>query len=230
MVLKWSKERANGNLSWLVPDDAAYNYGGPMTQGVRQRSSGSSAVYYDGYWNGTYISSGATAALYNYTPFFNQSFPAIYQNFFGYDPATLLNPYHSESLFRIFLPWNGEHFYTKSYSEMQQVQKNGGHFDGVVFLAPNYLGTVPVYRFWNTSGKHFYTSNENEKNYVMNSLKYKYEGIAYYVQPTQVASTIPVYRLWQPSTGNYLFTTSAYERDSVTKLGYRYEGTPFYAY
>ncbi len=82
-LLKWGKERANGNLSWLVPDDASYYYRGPMTQGNRQRSASSPVVYYDGYWNGVHLDSGATASLYNYTPYLNQAFPSIFEGFFG---------------------------------------------------------------------------------------------------------------------------------------------------
>lgn len=82
-LLKWGKERALGNLNWLVPDDASYYYGGPMTQGVRKRSASAAAVYYDGYWNGVPMGSGATASLYNYTPYLGQAFSGIFESFFG---------------------------------------------------------------------------------------------------------------------------------------------------
>lgn len=82
-LLKWGKERANGNLNWLVPDDAASTYGGPMTQGSRKRCASCATVYYDGYWNGVYLESGATASLYNYTPYLNQAFDDIWEGWWG---------------------------------------------------------------------------------------------------------------------------------------------------
>ena len=82
-LLKWGKERANGNLNWLVSDDASYYYGGPMTQGNRKRSATSPLIYFDGYWNGVYLESGATASLYNYTPYLNQAFDDIWEGWWG---------------------------------------------------------------------------------------------------------------------------------------------------
>ena len=82
-LLKWAKERANGNLNWLVPDDAAYTYNGPMTQGNKKRCGTCSTIYYDGYWNGVYLESGATASLYNYTPYLNQAFDEIWEGWWG---------------------------------------------------------------------------------------------------------------------------------------------------
>ena len=82
-LLKWGKERANGNLNWLVPEDAPMTYGGPMTQGNKKRCSGCSLIYFDGYWNGVYMESGATASLYNYTPYLNQNFDNIWEQWWG---------------------------------------------------------------------------------------------------------------------------------------------------
>lgn len=82
-LLKWAKERANGNLNWLVPDDATYTYNGPMTQGNKKRCGTCSTIYYDGYWNGVYLESGATASLYNYTPYLNQAFDEIWEGWWG---------------------------------------------------------------------------------------------------------------------------------------------------
>lgn len=82
-LLKMAKERANGNLNWMVPDDASWVYSGPMTQGNRKRCATCSTVYYDGYWGGVYLESGATAALYNYTPYLNQAFDDIWESWWG---------------------------------------------------------------------------------------------------------------------------------------------------
>ena len=91
-LLKWGKERANGNLNWMVPDDATSTYGGPMTQGSKKRCSGCATVYYDGYWSGVYLESGATASLYNYTPYLNQAFDDIWEGWWGAG-STVGTPY-----------------------------------------------------------------------------------------------------------------------------------------
>lgn len=82
-TLKWGKERANGNLNWMVPDDASITYYGPMTQGNRKRCGSCATVYYDGYWSGVYLETGATASLYNYTPYLGQAFGSIWEGWWG---------------------------------------------------------------------------------------------------------------------------------------------------
>ncbi len=103
-LLKFGQERSLGNTGWNVQltnfpqggdhwdnsDDPTTCYGGPMTQGTFKRcSSDSSAVSYDGYVtiDGTsvHMDTGATAALYWYTPHFscNQHFDSIYTGWFG---------------------------------------------------------------------------------------------------------------------------------------------------
>ena len=82
-LLKWAKERATGNLNWLVADDGTYTYTGPYTQGNRQNCRSCQSIYRDGYWNGVYLESAATASLYNYTPFLNQSFDEIWEGWWG---------------------------------------------------------------------------------------------------------------------------------------------------
>lgn len=231
--LAFDRNRAEGNVSWGGNDNIVY--GGRMTQGIRKRCGSCSAIYYDGYsvidGQNIYIQNGGTAALFNYTPHLNQSFPGIYTSFFGSDPSALPNPYHSASVFRMYFPWNGRHFYTSSYTETLDIVARGAKFEGVAFLAPNYPGSVPAYRFWLPSlSKHFYTTSEVERSYVQNILRFNYEGISFYTQPTQVPTTMPIYRLWQPSSGDHLYTTSAAERDGATRVGYIYEGIAFYAY
>lgn len=85
--MQFSKYRSYGDLSW--GDNGAIYYYGFMTAGVRSRVSGDTPVSYDGYAtiDGTsvYMSNGATAALYTYTPHFsgNQHFVQIFNAWFG---------------------------------------------------------------------------------------------------------------------------------------------------
>lgn len=96
-LLKFGQQRSKGNTNWAVikpnwdnSDDLYTCYGGPMTQGSFKRCpSDSSTVYYDGYitidGTATHMDSGATAALYWYTPHFhgNQNFVSLYEGWFG---------------------------------------------------------------------------------------------------------------------------------------------------
>jgi len=102
-LLRFGQQRSLGNTGWNVQynnyprigdhwnnsDDPPTTYGGPMTKGNRARVHGGTVSYYDGYTTidgtSTRMGSGATAALYWYTPHFsgNQHFYTIFNNWFG---------------------------------------------------------------------------------------------------------------------------------------------------
>lgn len=92
--LMFNRERAEGNTSW--DGDGDVWYGGYMTAGNRARTQGGTSAYYDGYANidGTsvYLTNGATASLYTYTPHFhgNQNFVTIFERWFGTTHGTFL--------------------------------------------------------------------------------------------------------------------------------------------
>ena len=83
--LKFNRERSEGLTAW--DDDGNITYGGFMTQGSFARCAGCSTNFYTG--NATidgqsiYLENGATASLYTYTPHLNQSFPGIFEGWFG---------------------------------------------------------------------------------------------------------------------------------------------------
>lgn len=89
--LMFGRQRADGNTAW--DGDGGITYVGYMTQGNRARCDGCTVNYYDGYatidGQSLYLDNGATASLYNYTPHLNQSFPGIFESWFG--PVTLIN-------------------------------------------------------------------------------------------------------------------------------------------
>ena len=96
-LFKFGQQRALGNTGWAViqgswnnTDDLSTCYAGPMTQGYRKRCpSDQNPVYYDGLisidGSITHMDTGATAALYWYTPHFhgNQTFVSLYESWFG---------------------------------------------------------------------------------------------------------------------------------------------------
>jgi hypothetical protein len=88
-LLRFGQERAYGILTGYTgyeTGDENFTYYGPMTAGWRQRVAGGSSVYYDGTYttsDGTSvdINNGATASLYNYTPYIsgNENFDNLFQ-------------------------------------------------------------------------------------------------------------------------------------------------------
>ncbi|MBD3300197.1 MAG: hypothetical protein GF347_02490 [Candidatus Moranbacteria bacterium] len=110
-------------------------------------------------------------------------------------------------------------------------------YEGVAFYAS--IGTLndsKVYRFANyNTGAYLYTTKENEKNYITNSLSHlwRYEGVAFYSPGEENADRIPVYRFANYNTGAYLYTAKENEKNYITNSLshlWRYEGVGFYAY
>ncbi|HUD11356.1 MAG TPA: hypothetical protein VMS08_03020, partial [Candidatus Saccharimonadia bacterium] len=86
--LKFNEQRAEGITSWDGDGDIVYT--GYMTQGTFSRCDDSTncpATVFNG--NATidsqtiHLANGATASLYSYTPHLNQSFPGIFEQWFG---------------------------------------------------------------------------------------------------------------------------------------------------
>jgi hypothetical protein len=86
--LKFNEQRAYGLTSWDGDGDVVYT--GYMTQGTFSRCENTTncpATTFNG--NATldgqtiHVANGATASLYSYTPHLNQSFPGIFEEWFG---------------------------------------------------------------------------------------------------------------------------------------------------
>ena len=77
-----------------------------------------------------------------------------------------------------------------------------------------------MHRLYNpNSGEHFYTSDINEKNHLVN-VGWKYEGIGWKAP----AEGNQVYRLYNPNAGDHHYTLSEAERDYLVSVGWNYEG------
>ena len=109
-LLKFGQQRSLGNINWAViggswdnSDDLATCYGGPMTQGTFKRCHSDTATYYDGYAtidsSATHMDTGATAALYWYTPHFhgNQNFVSLFEGWFGSTISALYYSCHNST-------------------------------------------------------------------------------------------------------------------------------------
>ncbi|MFA5993672.1 MAG: hypothetical protein WC823_01805 [Parcubacteria group bacterium] len=126
-------------------------------------------------------------------------------------------------LYRFWSDQKQGHFYTASEEEKNHViasyPSNVWSYEGIAYYVntAQALGTVPVYRFWSDQKQgHFYTASEEEKNHVIASYPsnvWHYEGIAYYVNTTQVSGTVPVFRFWSDKKQHHFYTASEAERD-----------------
>ena len=129
------------------------------------------------------------------------------------------------SMYRLYNPNSGEHFYTASANERDVLKQAGWTYEGIGWTAP--ASGNPVYRLYNANaGDHHYTMNEGEKNALV-AVGWKYEGIGWYSDPAQGAA---LYRQYNPNAkaGSHNYTTSKAENDALVKLGWQAEGIGWY--
>ena len=96
------------------------------------------------------------------------------------------------------------------------------------------FGENTVYRFYNSeAGVHFYTADQNERDYIYDRLNnYSYEGASYVgIDPTTAVEPSAVYRFYNQDSGTHLYTIDENERNAVEQLtNFSYEGEAFYAH
>ena len=95
-------------------------------------------------------------------------------------------------------------------------------------------GNDIVYRFFNpTAGVHFYTDDENERDFVEEELdNYDFEGPSYRTVDPLSGGAEDVYRFFNATTGVHLYTTNETERDSIIENldDFTFEGSAYSAY
>ncbi len=136
------------------------------------------------------------------------------------------------SMYRMFNPSSGEHFYTGSLEEKNQLVASGvWNYEGIAWIAPTSSNT-PVYRLYNpASGAHHYTPSADERDQLVNNQGWNYEGIGWYSNDSQ---TTPMYRLYDPTGTGFAevrahhYTASTEERDQLLASGWIYEGIGWY--
>ena len=91
-----------------------------------------------------------------------------------------------------------------------------------------------VYRFFDPqAGVHFYTSDENERRTVQETLdNYSFEGATFRTIDPLSGNAENVYRFFNSRTGAHLYTTAEKERDFINENleDFSFEGTAFSAY
>ena len=127
--------------------------------------------------------------------------------------------------------YNGLHFYT-SNPEIEFLSQNGYALENTeAFFAytSQVSNTTPLYRAYNSSGPHLYTTNQNEYDGLPSNIWTK-EGIVGYVYASAPGTVTnqPVYRAYNSTTGDFLLTTSLTE--ATTSSGYTNQSSSvFYA-
>ena len=130
-------------------------------------------------------------------------------------------------MFRMYNPNTGEHFYTGSTVERDNLIAAGWDYEGVGFTFPANTG-APVHRlFHEPTGEHLYTMNEAEKDRLV-AAGWNYEGVAF----NSAYDTEAVqHRLHNPnaSVGAYHFTFSEEEKQNLINDGWEYQGIGWYS-
>lgn len=127
------------------------------------------------------------------------------------------------TMFRMYNPNTGEHFYSNSTVERDHLTLVGWKYEGIAWSAPT-AGT-PVYRLYNpNNGDHFYTMAVNERD-SLSQHGWKYEGVGWYS-----GGTVPVYRAFNPNAdvGSHNYTTGLVEQNYLVGIGWVNEGIAWY--
>jgi len=129
-------------------------------------------------------------------------------------------------MYRLYNPNTGEHFYTGSLAEWEDLVSAGWQYEGIAWNAPAKSGT-PVYRLFNpNTGDHHYTMSTREREDLVN-VGWQYEGVAW---NSAGIDRVRMYRLYNPNAlcGSHHYTGSQEERDHLVSLGWIYEGIGWY--
>ncbi len=130
------------------------------------------------------------------------------------------------TMYRLYNPNSGEHFFTSDEKECNDVVAAGWNEEGMGWKAPATSDT-PVFRLYNpNAGEHHYTTDADERDWLV-GLGWKSEGIGWY---SDDAKSKPLYRLYNPNefANNHHYTTDTGERDWLVGLGWRDEGIGWY--
>ena len=126
------------------------------------------------------------------------------------------------AMHRLYNPNSGEHFYTGSIEERDNLVRAGWQYEGVAWNAPTQTGD-PVYRLFNpNNGDHHYTMSAEERDNLV-AVGWRYEGVCW---NSASPENLPLYRLYNPNAdcGSHHYTGSTEERDFLVSLGWHFEG------
>ena len=134
-------------------------------------------------------------------------------------------PVATETMYRLYNPNSGEHFYTSSPVERQAVIDAGWNDEGVGWTAPT--EGIKVYRLYNSfAGEHHYTTSEAERDMLV-SVGWTWEEGGWFSDPNE---SVPLYRAYNPNAyaNNHHYTLDWGEFQTLLGLGWQDEGVGWY--
>ncbi len=131
------------------------------------------------------------------------------------------------AMFRLYNRWTGEHFYTSSKSERDDIVKAGWVYEQIEWYAPTSEDYKPVYRLYNRyveGGDHHYTTSSDEKDECVKA-GWTYEGEGWRTVEAGATDYVKVLRQYNPyaTTGTHNYTTDEDEQKYLVSLGWRAE-------
>nr|WP_140494140.1 RICIN domain-containing protein [Bifidobacterium sp. UTBIF-78] len=132
------------------------------------------------------------------------------------------------TVYRLYNPNTGEHFYTESAEELNELRGAGWRHEDGGWIAPSHSNT-PVYRLYNPNASdHHYTMSVKERDDLVGR-GWRYEGIGWYSSDTE--RNFPVYRQYNPNAvvGAHNYTLSKDEVSNLVAHGWHDEGIGWYA-
>ena len=148
----------------------------------------------------------------------NENYTVVFDSSLAETPVTM---------YRLYNPNSGEHFYTAKTKERDFLKKSGWTYEGIGWYAPT-ASSVPVYRLYNSySGDHHYTMKAKERDALIR-LGWTDEETGWY---SDAKKSVPLYREYNSNMSkcNHNYTTNKAEHTALTeKLGWTDEGIGWY--
>lgn len=133
------------------------------------------------------------------------------------------------TLYRVYNPNSGEHFYTQDLNEKKHLISLGWNDEGIGWTSPK-KSQYPVYRLYNpNAGDHHYTKDKAERDFLAAN-GWKDEGIGWYSLAEKQG--VEVYRQYNPNAagaGAHNYTTNKTEHDFLVSVGWNGEGVAWWA-
>jgi hypothetical protein len=135
------------------------------------------------------------------------------------------------TMYRLYNPNSGEHFYTSNVVEKNVLVTVGWKYEGIAWTAPS-MSATPVYRLYSGTDHH-YTTSVVERDYLV-SVGWTDEGIGWYSDDLE---GVAVYRQFNPNvdpaalrnnSGSHNYTCDQAENDALVSLGWTAEGIGWY--
>lgn len=129
------------------------------------------------------------------------------------------------TMYRLYNPNTGEHFYTSSVNEHNATVAAGWKSEGVAWTAPS--AGIKVYRLYNpVGGEHHYTKDATERDTLV-AAGWTWEDGGWYSDRNEAVS---VYRVYNPNAfaNNHHYTKDASEHAALVAQGWVDEGVSWH--